>query len=202
MKVSQVILVLCIVFLGLTGCNKYEVSSLDKQELEKVSEQYFYDSNSTEEGQIRPEIESLFSIPDTNRKLVLFRTDSCTKCYGFTQLKNVGENKYDFIGGADISNGALTEGFIKIDNKRFYVMVVDNKSEKINKVVIKQKGVFSHTFKPKKNLSVSLKEVNRKTYNDLFILDLEETFYDKNNKNITKEVKKEFPNDTWEGIGG
>ncbi|MFE4814410.1 hypothetical protein ACFQ9Y_25320 [Peribacillus simplex] len=59
MKASQVIVILFSVFLCLTGCEKYEVSSLDKEELEKVSEQYLRDFNSTEEGQIRPEIESL-----------------------------------------------------------------------------------------------------------------------------------------------
>ncbi|MFE4814411.1 hypothetical protein ACFQ9Y_25325 [Peribacillus simplex] len=82
-------------------------------------------------------------------------------------------------------------------------MVVDNKSGKINKVVIKEKCVISHTFKPKNNLSVSLKEVDKKTYNKIIkTLNIEITFYDKNDKNITKIVKKEFPNDTWESIGG
>ncbi|MBT2667343.1 hypothetical protein J7J00_17845 [Bacillus sp. ISL-4] len=205
MKASHVIVILFSVFLCLTGCQKYEVSSLDKEALEKVSKQYLHSDEATEEGQIRPEIDSLYSIPNTNRKIVLFRTEnkiSCNKCYGFTQIKNKGQNKYEFMGGADISNDPLTEGFIEIDNKTFCVMVVDNKSEKINKVVIKQKGVFSHTFKPKKNLSVSLKEVDKKTYNNFNSLDLEIIFYDKNNKNITKLVKKEFPNDTWVGIGG
>ncbi|SIR37862.1 hypothetical protein SAMN05878482_103475 [Peribacillus simplex] len=205
MKASHVIVILFSVFLCLTGCEKYEVASLDKEELEKVSEQYLQDSNATEEGQIRPKIDSLYSIPNTNRKIVLFRTEnkiSCNKCYGFTQLKNKGKNKYEFMGGADISNDPLTEGFIEIDNKMYFVMVVDNKSKKINKVVIKQKGVFSHNFKPKKNLSVSLKEVDKKTYNNFNSLNLEITFFDKNNKNFTKLVKKEFPNDTWVGIGG
>ncbi|MFF2291066.1 hypothetical protein [Peribacillus butanolivorans] len=205
MKAWHVIVILFSVFLCLTGCEKYEVSSLDKEELEKVSEQYLRDSNATEEGQIRPEIDSLYSIPNTNRKIVLFRTEnkiSCNKCYGFTQLNSKGQNKYEFTGGADISNGPLTEGFIEIDNKTLCVMVVDNKSEKINKVVIKQKGVFSHTFKPKNKLSVSLKEVDKDTYHNLNTLDLEITFYDKNNKDITKIVKKEFPNNTWVGIGG
>ncbi len=40
MKASQVIVILFSVFLCLTGCEKYEVSSLDIEELEKVSEQY------------------------------------------------------------------------------------------------------------------------------------------------------------------
>lgn len=70
MKASHIIVILFSVFLCLTGYQKYEVSSLDKEALEKVSKQCLHSDEATEEGQIRPEIESLYSVPNTNRKIV------------------------------------------------------------------------------------------------------------------------------------
>lgn len=206
---SQVIVTCLGVLLFITGCENYEVSSLNIEELEKVAEQYLRTRDTEDEAQIRPRIETLYSIPDTNRKIVLFRTgneQTCNKCYGFTQLEIKGENKYEFVGGTDVSNGLFTDGFIKIDkmtySKTYYVMVVDNKDGDIRRVVIKQKGVFSHTFIPKKNLSVSIKEVSNRVYTEMSTLKTEIKFYDKNGRDISERVKKNFPNDFWEGIGG
>jgi len=201
MRVLQVIVILLSVLLFVTGCENYEVSSLNIEELEKVAEQYFHSADTTDEAQIRPRIESIYSIPKTNRKIVLFRT-GYEQCYGFTQLEGKGENKYEFVGGSDISNGPFTGGFIEIDNKTYYVMVIDNKGGEISKVVIKQKSVFSHSFTPQNNLSVSLITVSEKTYNDMSILETEITFFDENGKDISERIKKRFPNTILEGIGG